>query len=130
MVKISIPLLLVATFLERGEAAGDEEDVLIQNVGVLSQEAPNATSYQCTFRNLWTKDTHPKNYPKELARWGAPIMWTHTLQFEPWSFGNAVTRGVEKVAEVRMTTTGAAIFLFLAWGLPHFFGLVFPAGPS
>lgn len=102
MAKISIPLLLLATLLERGDAAGNEEDVLIQNVGVLSQTAPNTTSYQCTFRNLWSKETHPKNYPKELARWGNPIMWTHTLQFTPWSSGNLVTRGVEKVAEVRL----------------------------
>ena len=101
MVKYYIPLLLAGLLLERGEAAGIQEKVLIENVGVLSELAPNTTSYQCTFRNLWTKDTHPKNYPSELARWGSPIMWTHTLQFQPWSVGNAVTRGVEKVAEVR-----------------------------
>ena len=100
MVKISIPLLFIASsFLGGAEAAGNEEEVY-KNVGVTDQQTANRTSYQCTFRNLWSKERQPKNFPKELARWASPILWTHTLQFEPWRAGDIVTRGVEKLAEV------------------------------
>lgn len=93
-----LQLLLLST-LGGVDAAGNQEVVLIENKGVTFQQVPNRTSYQCTFRNLWTKERQPKNFPTELARWNGPVMWTHTLQFEPWREGDAVTRGVEKVAE-------------------------------
>ncbi|CAB9522091.1 Spondin-1 [Seminavis robusta] len=56
-------------------------------------------AYQCTFRNLWTEARQPVNFPFELGRWAGPILWTHTLQFQPWVHSRGVTRGVEKLAE-------------------------------
>lgn len=109
--KLASPLLsfILATlfFLEKqvADAAGNEEDVLIENVGVTIGDTNERISYQCTFRNLWTKERQPVRFPEELGGWAGPILWTHTLQFQPWSREKAVTRGVEKLAEVRMTKT-------------------------
>lgn len=99
--KISAPflVLLSVALFEGANAAGNEEKILIRTKSIISENIQNRTSYQCTFRNLWTKERQPKNFPQELGRWGGPIMWTHTLQFEPWRAGDAVTRGVEKLAE-------------------------------
>jgi Spondin_N len=100
--KISAPLLslLSLALMEGADAAGNEEKVIILTKSIISQDIQNRTSYQCTFRNLWTKERQPKNFPQELGRWNGPIMWTHTLQFQPWRVGYGVTRGVEKLAEV------------------------------
>lgn len=98
--KIELSILLpLGAFLGGVNGAGNEEDILIDTQGTLFQNAPNTTKYYCTFRNLWTKQRHPKNYPDPLARWSGPIMWTHTTQFEPWRAQYPVTRGIEKVAE-------------------------------
>lgn len=97
--------LLALAFFEGADAAGNEEKVLIETKSTVSQDTTERTSYQCTFRNLWTKERQPKNFPKELGRWNGPIMWTHTLQFQPWRANYAVTRGVEKLAEDGFTDT-------------------------
>jgi Spondin_N len=99
-IPIAAPLLVVASVLSGVNAAGNEEDVLIENKGVTSESVTDKIRYQCTFRGLWTKERQPKNYPESQARWSGPILWTHTLQFKPWSQGFAVTRGAEKMAEV------------------------------
>jgi Spondin_N len=99
---VASPFLVVAALLslEGVHAAGNEEIVLIENKGVTSQGVTDQIRYQCTFRGLWTKERQPKNYPENQARWNGPIIWTHTLQFKPWSNGFAITRGAEKMAEV------------------------------
>lgn len=99
--KISAPLILVLSLslFEGADAAGNEEKAY-KTKSTISENIQNRTSYQCTFRNLWTKERQPKNFPSELGRWGGPIMWTHTLQFQPWRANFGVTRGVEKLAEV------------------------------
>ncbi|CAB9508589.1 Spondin-1 [Seminavis robusta] len=93
--------LIVATLfsLESVNAAVNEEDVLIENKGITSGQTSERIAYQCTFRNLWTKNRQPVRFPEELGRWAGPILWTHTLQFQPWVRDKAVTRGVEKLAE-------------------------------
>ena len=100
--RISVTLLslLSLALFEGADAAGNEEKVLINTKSIISENIQNRTSYQCTYRNLWTKGRQPKNFPQELGRWNGPIMWTHTLQFQPWHAGYSVTRGVEKFAEV------------------------------
>jgi hypothetical protein len=62
------------------EGAGNEEDVLIETPGELSQGAQDRIRYYCTFRNLWTKARHPVKYPGDQARWNGPVLWTHTTQ--------------------------------------------------
>ena len=65
----------------------------------------NATRYYCVFRNLWTKERHPKEYPK-AARWSNIAMYSGTKEFRPWLKNRATTLGVEKIAEVCSFTCG------------------------
>jgi Spondin_N len=60
----------------------------------------NTTSYYCVFRSHWTAENHPAQYP-ELARWGDPIMFSHTKQYAPFLKNLAAPNGVEQIAEVR-----------------------------
>lgn len=61
----------------------------------------NATKYYCIFRNHWTKERHPNEYPK-LARWSDIIMYSTNKEYRPWLKNRAASLGVEKIAEVRM----------------------------
>jgi len=105
MITMEKAMLLLAagsSFLTSGAlAAGNQENVLVKNAGVTPQTSTDRISYQCTFRNLWTEDRHPVNFPFGQAGWAGPILWTHTLQYVPWPEGDAVTRGIKKLAEVR-----------------------------
>ena len=93
--------IVAAFFLLKGVAsASDEEDTLIQNPGVIFENIQNRLTYQCTYRNLWTKERHPQNYPNGTAFIAGPILWTSTILYLPWADGNTVTEGVEQLAEV------------------------------
>jgi hypothetical protein len=59
----------------------------------------NTKKYYCTYRNLWTKIDHPKDYPK-FARLSNLIMYSSTTGFLPWLKTRQTTLGVETLAEV------------------------------
>ncbi|CAB9501072.1 Spondin-1 [Seminavis robusta] len=90
--------VLVLSFLDVIHAVGNEEDVLVETTGITDADTVERVAYHCTFRNLWTEARQPVNFPSS-GRWAGPILWTHTLQFQPWLANYAVTRGVEKMAE-------------------------------
>jgi Spondin_N len=58
------------------------------------------TLYYCTFRSNWNAINHPALYP-ELARWGNPILFSHSKQYAPFIKKRAANAGVELIAEVR-----------------------------
>jgi len=60
----------------------------------------NVTKYYCVFRNLWTSDRHPKDFPK-AARWTNNVMYSTTKDWRPWLKNRATTLGIETIAEVR-----------------------------
>lgn len=62
--------------------------------------AQNQTKYYCVFRSSWNPVNQPTNYPK-LARWGDPLMFSHTAQYYPFIKDRAATNGVQHIAEVR-----------------------------
>lgn len=74
---------------------------LLHSVGEVPVSTTERVTYQCTFRNLWTKERNPINYPEEDARWDGPLLWTHTTEFMPWQEGQMCSPGVQKLAEVR-----------------------------
>jgi hypothetical protein len=59
----------------------------------------NTKKYYCTYRNLWTKIDHAKDYPK-FARLSNVIMYSSTTGFLPWLKTRQTTLGVETLAEV------------------------------
>lgn len=62
------------------------------------------TKYYCVFRSTWNAENQPTEYP-ELARWGNPLMFSHTKQYAPYIKGRAAPYGVEQIAEVRANGT-------------------------
>ena len=64
-------------------------------------EVFNKTKYYCVFRNLWTPEDHPKDYP-DLARWSTPAIFSHSKQYSPFIKNREANYGVEVIAEVRL----------------------------
>jgi len=62
----------------------------------------NASKYYCVFRNHWTSENQPADYP-ELARWANPVLFSHTKQYAPFLKNKAAPYGVEAIAEVSVT---------------------------
>ena len=77
-----------------------EQVVLVASAGTTTQDTEDKISYRCTFRNLWTNERQPVNYPEDSAAWNGPVMWTHTLDYEPWGGGRTVDAGIEDYVEV------------------------------
>ena len=97
---LMLPYVLLLLLLPQVKAAGNEEDVLYQNIGVTYEGTSEELYYSCTFRNLWTQDRQPTNFPQDDAKWTGLIAWSHNLQLELWKAGSTATRGLEELAEV------------------------------
>ena len=50
-------------------------DFLYSTDSTVWWQSVNTTKYYCIFRNMWTKQHHPKEYPPN-ARWGPIIMYS------------------------------------------------------
>jgi hypothetical protein len=60
--------------------------------------AQNVT-YECSFTNLWSAETHPNMYPGS-AHWSPPVLAAHSRKYKMWKPGLLASEGVESVAEV------------------------------
>jgi len=65
----------------------------------------NVTKYYCVFRNLWTKERHPHDFPK-AARWTNNALYSTTKDWRPWLKNRATTVGIETIVEVRSLFVG------------------------
>jgi len=55
--------------------------------------------YYCTFRNLWTKQRHPVDYPTTQAMWSPELVYSGIQSNRPWRPDDSVTAGIEKLVE-------------------------------
>ena len=69
------------------------------NVSSTEQTTPE---YYCIFRSNWNTDNDPAEYP-DLARWGNPLMFSHTNQHVPFIKDKSATAGVKLIAQVSPT---------------------------
>lgn len=68
--------------------------------------APDETvQYQCTFRNLWTKERQPVDFPVDEARWSGPILWTGPEEYVPFQEESAASPGAQSLIETGRTST-------------------------
>ena len=65
------------------------------NVWAYENNGHNQSKYYCTFRSNWNANDHPAEYPK-LARWGEPLLFSHTKQHIPYIKGRRAPYGVEQ----------------------------------
>lgn len=103
MAQLAAFALLAAFAATVVQGAGNEDDVLLTIPGEVSMFSTDTIKYYCTYRNLWTPERHPTNYPVDQARWTGPILWTHTTEFVPWRDNWPASRGIEKIAEEGFT---------------------------
>lgn len=66
----------------------------------INQRYPEALRYYCTFRGKWSEERHPADFPRSPS-WSAPVMISHSNGYRMWTGTEAVTAGVESIAEVR-----------------------------
>ena len=67
----------------------------------VSANVQNQSKFYCVFRSNWNKANQPEDFP-ELARWGSPVIFSHTKQYVPFLKNREAPQGVEIVAEVRL----------------------------
>ncbi|XP_075211469.1 spondin-1-like isoform X2 [Lycorma delicatula] len=70
--------------------------------------ACNEAKYEVTFEGLWSRHTHPKDFPSNswLTRFSDVIGASHTTNYSFWEYGGYASEGLRQVA-----TTGATRLL-------------------
>jgi len=62
--------------------------------------ACDEAKYQLTFQGLWSKQTHPKDWPPEhLLHWSDLIGAVHSQDYSVWNYGDIASDGLKQVAE-------------------------------
>lgn len=73
-------------------------DVMMSRV-ISGVPAAQDVTYECTFTNLWSQQTHPIMYPQD-AHWSPPVLAAHSRNYVMWKPDLLASEGVEDVAEV------------------------------
>ncbi|CAB3377734.1 Hypothetical predicted protein [Cloeon dipterum] len=63
--------------------------------------ACDEAKYEVTFEGLWSRHTHPKDFPTNgwLTRFSDVIGASHTVDYRFWEYGGISSEGVRQVAE-------------------------------
>ncbi|CAF0865986.1 unnamed protein product [Rotaria sordida] len=62
--------------------------------------ACDEAKFQFTFQGLWSKQTHPKDWPPEnLLHWSDIIGAVHSEEYSLWNYGGIASDGLKQVAE-------------------------------
>ncbi|CAF1011801.1 unnamed protein product [Adineta ricciae] len=62
--------------------------------------ACDEAKFQITFQGLWSKQTHPKDWPPEhLLHWSDLIGAIHSQEYSLWNYGEIASDGLKQVAE-------------------------------
>ncbi|PRD38259.1 UNVERIFIED_CONTAM: Spondin-1 [Trichonephila clavipes] len=67
--------------------------------------ACDEAKYELTFEGLWSRHTHPKDFPVNewLTHFSDIIGASHTGDFRMWEYGGYASEGVKEVAERGIT---------------------------
>lgn len=63
--------------------------------------ACNEAKYEVTFESLWSRHTHPKDFPSNgtATRFSDVIGASHSADYQFWNYGNFASEGLRQVAE-------------------------------
>ena len=85
------------------EPPGERRDqtfrVLEFEDGSVNQRFQGTLRYYCTFRGKWSKERHPRDFPRS-ASFSQPVLISHSNGYRMWTGTEAATLGVEALAEV------------------------------
>ncbi|XP_053683721.1 spondin-1-like [Sabethes cyaneus] len=86
----------------------DEADSVDTQPAVLKECcACDEAKYELTFEGLWSRHTHPKDFPSNgwLTRFSDVIGASHTVDYRFWEYGQVASDGLKQVAEHGSTRT-------------------------
>ncbi|XP_055530253.1 spondin-1 [Wyeomyia smithii] len=86
----------------------DEADSVDTQPAVLKECcACDEAKYELTFEGLWSRHTHPKDFPSNgwLTRFSDVIGASHTVDYRFWEYGQIASEGLKQVAEHGSTRT-------------------------
>lgn len=64
-------------------------------------KACDEANYEVTFKGLWTRETHPRDFPTNdwLTHFSSILGASHSSEYTMWENGGIATNGLKKVAE-------------------------------
>ncbi|XP_073997255.1 spondin-1 isoform X3 [Rhodnius prolixus] len=66
--------------------------------------ACDEAKYEVTFEGLWSRHTHPKDFPDNwMTRFSDVIGASHSTDYRFWDYGGIASEGLEEVAELGST---------------------------
>lgn len=93
-------LELVKELCEEESESQDEQPEVIDECCACDE-----AKYEVTFEGLWSKYTHPKEFPGNfwLTHFSDIIGASHSADFRIWEYGGYASEGVKQVAELGVT---------------------------
>ncbi|XP_063703310.1 spondin-1 [Culicoides brevitarsis] len=80
----------------------DEVDSLDSQPAIMEECcACDEAKYELTFEGLWSRHTHPKDFPSNgwLTRFSDVIGASHTVDYRFWDYGRRASDGLQQIAE-------------------------------
>lgn len=91
---------LIRELCEEEQENQDEQPEIIEECCACDE-----AKYELTFEGLWSRHTHPKDFPTNewLTHFSDIIGASHTGDFRMWEYGGIASEGVKEVAERGIT---------------------------
>lgn len=86
-----------------GERRDQTYRILEFEDGTINQRFKGVLRYYCTFRGKWSRERHPRDFPKSPS-FSQPVLISHSNGYRMWSGTEAATLGVEALAEEGFAT--------------------------
>lgn len=80
----------------------DEVDSIDSQPAIMEECcACDEAKYELTFEGLWSRHTHPKDFPSNgwLTRFSDVIGASHTVDYRFWDYGRRASEGLQQIAE-------------------------------
>lgn len=84
------------TLCEDEGSSGDSQPLILEEC-----KACDEAKYELTFEGLWSRHTHPKDFPSNgwLTKFSDVIGASHTTEYRFWTYGEPASEGLKEVAE-------------------------------
>ncbi|XP_011346734.1 spondin-1 isoform X2 [Ooceraea biroi] len=91
---------LVINICQDSRAEADDQGPVLQDCCACDE-----AKYEVTFEGLWSRNTHPKDFPSKgwLIRFSDVIGASHTGEYHFWKYNGKASTGLRQVAELGST---------------------------
>ncbi|KAK4887219.1 hypothetical protein RN001_003490 [Aquatica leii] len=93
---------LTKRFCKEEKRNGDYQPYVLQHCCACDE-----AKYEVTFEGLWSRNTHPKDFPSDVwrTRFSDVIGASHTTDYYFWNYADMASEGLREVAENASTRT-------------------------